>query len=379
MRLAVILPTLGGGGMERMRLNMIRIWLRHGFEVDLVVSRREGALLDLVPPSVQVFEIAARHPLLFPWGLWRYIQLRKPTHLLSAGTDVNALTLLVTKCFWIKTPIAISFHIHLSQELSIQSRSQRLKTRCFIHLLRGLLARDTRIIAVSQGVADDLSRQLGLSDLRPEVIYNPTVTEETYELMNMHLAEQPIASGFPWILYVGRLVYAKGVDILLDAFDIVSRETNTHLVLLGDGPLKNELTSQIELRGLTERVHLKGFISNPLPWMRECDVLTLPSRNEGLPNVLIEALACGAQIVSTDCPSGPSEILAEGKYGQLVPMEDSRALASALLNCLSGKVHFPKNVLKERAQQFSAELAATHYEKVLSNTSEDMENHQKTT
>ncbi len=365
MKLAVILPTLGGGGMERMRLNMIPIWLRHGIEVDLVVSRKEGALIDQVPPSVRIFDIAARHPLLFPWGLWRYLRLRQPTHLLSAGTDVNALTLLVRRFSRSSLPTAISFHIHLSRELEIKSRLERLKARGFVWLLSGLVKNDIGVIAVSQGVADDLSSLLSLPTDRPQVIYNPTITDQTEKLIGADFADCPIAAGTPWILYVGRLVHAKGIDMLLEAFGSIRNETSAHLVLLGDGPLKRELLRRTLAQGLEDRVHFRGFVSNPLPWMHRCSVLALPSRNEGLPNVLIEAMACGAQIVSTDCPSGPREILASGKYGQLVPVGDAKAFAKALLSSLGGNFHVPRSALQERANTFSASVAATRYESIL--------------
>lgn len=367
MRFAVILPTLGGGGMERMRLHMVRIWLEQGIEVDLIVSRKEGILLDLVPESVQVFEIAAGHPLLFPIGLWRYIRRRRPTHLLSAGTDVNALTLLVLRCLKKSLPTAISFHIHLSKELKTQSFLKSIKSRLAITLLRQILNESISVIAVSQGVADDLRRLLSLDDNQLHTIYNPVITNETRNLIDAKLPDSPV-SGQPWMIYVGRLTPQKGLEVLLDAFNLLSKKANNvHLVILGEGPLRAQLKNQVNAYGLQNFVHFVGFQVNPLPWIREADLLVLPSIYEGLGNVLIEALACGTQIVATDCPSGPAEILSDGKYGRLVPPGDAAALATAILKTLNGKHSVPKADLRKRSQDFSAERAAVLYKAALMN------------
>ncbi len=154
---------------------------------------------------------------------------------------------------------------------------------------------------------------------------------------------------------------AKGLDVLLEAFRQITGKTAAHLVLLGEGPLRPKLESMVWDLGLAGRVHFAGFQNNPLPWMREATLLVLPSRHEGLGNVLIEALACGTQIVATDCPSGPAEILEGGKYGQLVPVEDPTALAQAMLSSLNSTFRVAPEMLKARAEDFTVEKAAKQY------------------
>jgi glycosyltransferase involved in cell wall biosynthesis len=179
--------------------------------------------------------------------------------------------------------------------------------------------------------------------------------------INQPLTGLPVPENKQWILYAGRFVYAKGLDILLEAFKLVSDKTTAHLVLMGEGPLKSKIADEFKAANLGNRVHIIEFQINPLPWMREADVLVLPSRREGLGNGIIEAMACGTQIVATDCPSGPPEILDNGKYGQLVPVENPKALGQALLLSLSGDFHIPPLKLQERANFFSSKKAASIY------------------
>jgi len=351
--------------MERMRLHLIREWIRNGIEVDLVVSRFAGPLTELVPDAVPVFELAPKHPLQFPFGLLRYLRRRKPTHILSAGTDTNALTMLVVSMFRIRTPTIFSMHIQQQRDLELSKGLLRAKTRIAMWILQHTVRHSRAVIAVSRGVADDLKSWLPLRSGQVHVIYNPAITSETEQMMRAPLSGCPVPADTPWILYAGRLVQTKGLDILLDAFNLVADQTTSHLILMGEGPLRSHLKRTIKSHKHRGRIHMIGFQDNPLPWMREASVFVLPSRNEGLPNVLIEAMACGTQVVATDCPSGPIEILAGGRYGQLVPVGSPDALASALLRSLAGQFHVPTGLLREHAAEFSSVRAAALYEAVV--------------
>lgn len=365
MRLAVILASLGGGGMERMRIHLVKEWARQGIEVDLVLSGANGPLRDQVPAEVQVFEVASRHPALFPFGLRRYLNSRRPTHLLSAGNDINALTLLVASRLRTQIPIVVSVHNHLSSELALTKGLKRIEALAVAWVLTRVIQRARGVIAVSEGVGEDLKAHIPLRNGQLHVIYNPVVTAETRERLAASLSDCPVPTGTPWILFVGRFVHQKGLDVLMDALKRIKDRTRAHLVLMGEGPLKSEMVSKVAALGLSDRVHLVGFQSNPLPWMRETNVVVLPSRHEGLGNVLIEAMACGTQIVASDCPSGPAEILVHGRYGQLVPVDDADSLAEALLRSLDGRFRVPPRILKARAAVFSSERVALAYQSVL--------------
>lgn len=361
MRIAVIIPSLAGGGMERMRMHLIQEWVRKGIHVDLVVSRFQGPLSDSIPGKVNVFEIAGSRPYLFPFNLYRYLKTRKPTHVLSATDDLNAITILIVMLSGNNIPVVISFHNHLSSKLKLANGLEKLKLHIVILMLKRLIPYCHGIISVSQGVADDLRRYFYFNSDVCHVVYNPVITEETSRRIQEPLKGCPVPNDIPWILFAGRFVHAKGIDILVDGFERIVGKTPAHLVLIGHGPVKHEIIAKIEAKGLSERVHLMGFQSNPLPWMREASVFVLPSRHEGLPNVIIEALACGTQVIATDCPSGPSEILESGKYGQLVSIENPDMLSKAILKSLNKDFFIPIETLRVRADEFTASKAAMSY------------------
>ncbi len=238
--------------------------------------------------------------------------------------------------------------------------------------MRRVVARAGGVVAVSRSVADDLCTHfLGLG-AKLRVILNPVLTPQVRERLSQPLEGRPIPPvqpGMPWIVFVGRFVPSKGLDVLLEAFRRIADKTAAHLVLLGDGPLRPKLESMIRDQGLSGPVHFAGFQDNPLPWMREANLLVLPSRHEGLPNVLIEALACGTQIVATDCPGGSAEILKGGQCGQLVPVENPEALAQAMQRSLNGAFHVDPKYLKARAEDFTLEKTGREYMRVLTGSS----------
>lgn len=361
LRIAVAMPNFRGGGMERMRLHLVQEWARRGLDVDLVVSSAAGPLRHLVPAGVGVHEVARRHPALFPLGLARYLRRRRPTHLLAGAQDI-VLFALVVGALVHRAPTVVSFHNHLAGELRLAGVGTWLKLRLLLLLLALALPRSRRIICVSRGVAEDLALRFPHVAERTAIIYNPAVTPETRGRAEAPLGYCPVPAGAPWLLFVGRLVVAKGLDVLIAAFrELAAADPALHLVLLGDGPLRGWLIEHARAAGLAGRVHLAGFQDNPLPWMREATTVVLPSRHEGLPNVLIEALYCGARIVATDCPSGPAEILDNGRYGGLVPVDDPDALATALAGYAEPRADADRAACRARAEQFSAEAAADAY------------------
>jgi len=361
MRLAVIFPSLAGGGLEKVQLSLVNEWCGQGIETDIVVSRLHGPLATLIPAEAAVFELAGNHPYWFPFGLFRYLKKRKPTHILSSANDINVIVLALAKLLRVNVPIVVSVHNHLSSELEAAKGFDRFKLWAVIWLLKRLIHRSNAVVAVSRGVADDLLRHFSIRPSQLHVIYNPVISPQTYRQMTLPLANCPVPQSKPWVLFVGRLVKAKGIDVLLNAYQSILQDTDAHLVLMGTGPLEKDIAKQVNLMGLAPRIHLIDFQENPLPWMREASVVVLPSRHEGLGNVLIEAMACGTQVISTDCPSGPSEILDDGRFGQLVPVDDCEELAKALLRILKHEFWIDPEFLKKRAELFIEVLAAEKY------------------
>jgi glycosyltransferase involved in cell wall biosynthesis len=220
-----------------------------------------------------------------------------------------------------------------------------------------------QIVAVSQGVAEDLMRHIPLARERVATIYNPVVDERMRDLAQATPVHPWLCSGpVPVVLGVGRLIAQKDFATLIDAFAQLRRQRKLRLLILGEGELRASLLAQAAQLGVAEDVALPGFEANPFAAMRAASVFVLSSRFEGLPGVLIQAMACGARVVSTDCPSGPREVLEDGRWGALVPVGDARALAAAIAQTLDAP-RPPK--ARERAAAFTERQAIERYAQVL--------------
>lgn len=217
------------------------------------------------------------------------------------------------------------------------------------------------VVTVSDGVRNNLLELSPLPAQKVSTVYNPVVTPEISRLAQEDL-------DFPWIdstdgplvLAVGRLAKQKDFSTLLEAFNILKGDLDARLLILGKGPLRSQLEQQASALGISDRIRMPGHVDNPYKFMASADVLALSSRWEGLPTVLIEAMACGCQCVATDCPSGPAEILEKGKWGALVPTEDPAALAKEIRKQVGSSTD-----VQERASAFSLERSLQGYFRIL--------------
>ncbi len=238
------------------------------------------------------------------------------------------------------------------------------RKRRFRSLYSILFPMADRLVTVSDGVADNLSTNLEFPRVKISRIYNPADTEEITKLAR-DVPEHPWMSddGPPVILAAGRLARVKDYPTLLRAFRQVSRNRDVRLIILGEGSWRQRLEKLIRKLGLQENVSLPGWVSNPYAFMSRATLFVLSSRNEGLGNVLIEAMACGCPCVSTDCPSGPAEILNNGRFGPLVPVGDDSALAAAMERVLDSPPE--KEALLARAQEFSFDASVDQYKRLI--------------
>ena len=358
---AIFIPSLRIGGVQRAMLNLAEGLLRRGVDVDFVLVRAEGSFMNQVPTGVRIFDLKSNRVLSSLPSLIRYLKENRPNALLSAQTHVNILALwarFLAKSF---TKIVISERNNLT---AVARNAAQIK-ECFRPIVARLFySRADRIVAVSHGVAEDLAKVTKLPIESIQVIYNPVNTPELY-------LKAEVTLGHPWfvpdappvLLSVGRLAPQKDYQTFILAFDQLRMKLNIRLMILGEGPQRVFLQKLTRELGIDELTAFPGIVENPFSYMSRAAVFVLSSAWEGFGNVLVEAMACGTPVVSTDCPSGPSELLQGGKYGPLVPVGDPEALAKAIEAVLESPL--PGSVLQKRAEDFSVDKITDQYLQLL--------------
>jgi glycosyltransferase involved in cell wall biosynthesis len=396
---AIYVENLDGGGVQVMALRTARELVARGRRVELLVGEAGGVLAESVLPELPVTELAVasraataasairglggvplaalaailggrdsgtalRH---LP-ALVRYLDRATPRALKAATPYLGLEALLAKRQARHRPRVVVSEHNDLRQGHPLGEGRRR---RRLVALQRRLYPTADTVVAVSRGVAEDVAARSGLARERIAVVYNPAVTPEIAKLSQASVAHPWFAgTGTPVVLAVGRLGAAKDFPMLIRAFARLRAGRHARLVVLG----KDKDARKTEKRvagyralaaglGVADDVDFPGFAANPFAWMARASVLAVSSRHEGFCNVIAEALACGCPVVSTDCPSGPGEILDGGRYGRLVPVGDEAAMAEALGATLDEPPDTA--VLRERAQTFSLARAVDRYEELL--------------
>lgn len=359
-RLAFFLPALQGGGAERSILKLANGIAAQGTNVDLVLARKEGPYLPEVMPSVRVVDLGASRDLFALPAMVRYLRKERPRAVLS-GLHTNLIALWARRLARIPSRIVVSERNALFPKLRHYSSDMRM--RLMPKLIRRFYPWADEIVAVSQGVADELASAGRIPRHRIRVIHNPIVTPELERAARMPLEHPWFKPGEPpVILAAGRLTAQKDFPGLVKAFSRVREARPARLLILGEGEERPALEKLISLLGLQESIGLPGFIVNPYPYMAGAFLFVLSSRWEGLPGVLIEAMYCGTRLVATDCPSGPREILRDGRYGRLVPVGDIEALAQAIGSALTGELSPPP---PESWESFRLERVVAEYRSLM--------------
>ncbi len=356
-----------------------------GHRVDLVLGRVEGNMVGAIPENVRVIDlkggevlgtlglmlrqpgtaaallpsILSRNP---PWilacapALARYVRRERPDAMLTAlnYTSITAL--------WTRRVEGLDLRLVVSERNTLSQRAARGvgSVRALPGLVRHFYPWADALAAVSAGVAVDLAEILGVSAEEVAVTFNPVVTPEIDRQAAEALDHPWFAPGEPpVILAAGKLKQQKGFDVLLEAFARVRGRRPARLVILGDGPERGRLQQRARRLAVDVDVSLPGFVNNPFAFMARSSVFVLSSVWEGLPGVLIQAMACGCPVVSTDCPSGPAEILDKGVHGPLVPVGDDAAMAVAIESVLDAPPSEER--LRRRANVFSVERSTDRY------------------
>ena len=357
------------GGVERVFERMLRYLDRSVFNPRMLVLGSYQNLGLELPQYVPVRYLGKKHARNAIVELVHIIKTAEPDVIYSAKTHVNAVVVLANQLAGRPSCIIPSERIHLSAHLRNQPPPQKWKWQFTFLLARGLYRRAVdKVVFVSKGSLQDGCVRLRLPEYKAIMIYNPIVDDALLE-MSEEAVEHPWFAKErekPTILAVGRLTKQKGFSYLLKAFHQARNGIPARLVVIGEGKKRQQLTSLAETLGIEDDVTFLGFQSNPYKFMAKADVFVLSSLWEGLAIVLVEAMACGAPVISARCPSGPEEIVTDGVNGLLVPPADPEAVAEAIIKVLANPEMARKMALagKQRAEDFRAEKIVRQYEQL---------------
>lgn len=359
-RIAILVPSMRGGGAERVALNLAQGITERGYPVDLVLAQAEGPYLSEIPESVRVVDLKSSRMIKSIPALARYLQTEIPVALLSIMNHVNIVAVWARRLARVQTRVIVSEHT-LTSKLS--ENTTKWGAWFILQLMKHSYKGAEAIVSVTGGVAEELSQISGISRKRIQVIYNPNITPEVKENARAPLDHPWFKPGEPPVLLsAGRMVSLKDFPLLIKAFNQVRRTRSVRLIIFGEGEKRAELEAMVQKLGLSGSVSLPGFVENLHAYMKRARLVVLTSKWEASSNVLSEALYCGAQIISTDCPYGPREILQGGKYGKLVPVGNVPVLARAIENALDN----PKpNAPQESWQPFELDNVINQYLRLL--------------
>ena len=359
-RIALFLPSLEGGGAERVFVELANEFAALGLRVDLVLASAHGPYLAEVSGTVRIIDLHADGVLRALPRLTRYLRSRRPDAMLSGLNHANVVAVLARLAAFGKTRCIVSMR---SVPTAVYGANRSIRAWVVLQLMRWSFRFADAIVVNSNAVLSDLSRLSNAQRPEPIVIYNPLNVARIERLSLEEIAHPWCAVGRPPIvLGVGSLTLLKDFPTLIRAFATVRGHRDCRLVILGEGPQREKIESLVRELAIQNDVHVPGFVTNPFAWMKRARVFVSSSRTEGCPNALMQALACGTPVISTDCVGGSAEILQQGKWGRLTPVGDHTAMAIAIEASLDGSI-YPDS--RQRAEDFSHRKIAREYISVL--------------
>lgn len=348
-KVVFVLRDLAIGGAERAVVRLANFAASQGVDTHLVLLTGTGPLSAEVAREVTVHNLSAKRIRSATLSYWRLLKRLRPEAVMSSLPQVNALTVLVAHCLAPRPRVVLREANDPRKEAPFGRRLAPL-VKYFVSLA---YRQADRVIAVSQGVRTGLVATYLLPEAMVMALPNVSLDDSVLAKATVPLDDKWYSGLSRRIVCVARLSRQKDHATLLEAFRSLSGGSETGLVLIGSGPLEAEIRKRIDDLGLQQRVKLVTDESNPFRWVKLADVLVLASRWEGSPNVLVEALALGVPVVATDCPSGPREILVDGRFGTLVPIGDAAALTDAIECTLEARP--PAALLVDRGMDFHVE------------------------
>ena len=358
MKITIILPSLEIGGAEQLTVNLINDWIKNKFEIDLILLSKKGSLSQKIinknKVKIKYLNVSRLKNSIFP--LMQIFRKTKPKIIWVNMWPLTSIVILSWILSGKKGKIFLTDHNSLKYQINNYSRYKFLN-KLFLSITYRFAY---GISTVSKDVRDELSKLTFISKKKIRVIYNPVSVgkNKLKELIgsNKKKWNEKFRLRF---LSVGNLKKEKNYECLIEAFSLLPKSIDAQLIILGDGPLKNQLNSLIKKLNLENKIFMPGQVLNPYPWYYSADLFILSSVTEGFGNVLVEALECGLPIVSTNCFGGPKEILKNGKFGKLVEANNVESLKKGILDQIS--IKHDKNLLMNRSKDFLISSISNHY------------------
>lgn len=358
-KILFVRPTLGYGGADRVTLNLLKGFDRSNYKCDLALMKGEGEFLEDLPSDVSLIDLKAKSL----WNMWK--PLKKVIE--SSEYDV-----IYSTCGGASMPMMLAIWISGFKGVSVVSernilfppKKNKSKRRLMLIVKRFLYKKATWVTAVSKGVAEECVKVLNTLENNTIVVNNPIINDDLLDGKQEPFNNEFFSKFDKVILAIGRFEWQKDYDTLFSAFKILlEKNASLGLCVLGKGPLEDYYKNQASEMSILQNINFGGFDKNPFKYMSACDVYILSSRHEGMPGVLVQAMACGTACVATDCRTGPNELIENGSNGFLVNIEDSEGLAVATQELLDNdalrekfRLLAPKSV-----EKFSEERATKSY------------------
>lgn len=356
-RIAFFIRAMHGGGAQRAMVRLASGFADAGYSVDVLTLEPEGSFRAELAPSVNLRTMQAKRIGSAVPELSRYLAREKPAAMLVTEPACNIAVIIAKLLSRSQTRVLIREGLFPT----VAAKESPHKATRIAYRFAPLLYRHADVIvAIANDMAADLAKFARLPNDRITTIpVNPVVTPDLIAKASQSPSHIWFTEDVPVILGVGRLDRQKDFATLINAFEIVRAEKTARLLIIGEGPLRSDLERLVEKSSFSEDISLPGFSANPFPDMAACAVFVLSSRYEGLPNVLIEALACGAPVVATNCPSGPQDVLEAGRYGALVSVGDPKGMAAAISSVITSGTDRERS--RRRGNDFTLEKSAARY------------------
>ncbi|EAP86964.1 glycosyltransferase [Croceibacter atlanticus] len=353
--IAIFVPSFLGGGVEKMMVYLANNFVGKNYTVDYIVINNSGPYKKLLSSQVNIVDLRKKRILNTIFPLTKYLNNNKPDALLTAMNYVNIIAIVSCILSYNKINIIISERAITSLNI-IQSRYSFLMKI----LIKLFYKYPKKIVAISTDVKTDLENNFNVKSKKIKVIYNMVNINKINKVIPDESIRKQlgIKTTNNLLIAIGRLDKYKNFQYLISSLVHLKNLNNTHLILLGDGEEKESLVNQINLLNLNKNVSLLGFVDNPESYLKVSNLFISTSTQEGFGNVIIEAMAAGVPVVVTNCLGGPREILCNGKFGELVPLNKPQILAKAIEKSLSRKKH-PD--IKKRSKDFSINIISQQY------------------